>query len=197
MKQPNPNQGLNARRRRILRNLRSSSFASVKPFRAQRLKDDNGKIFKLRTYRDEVEAKSPEQLLLAKLRELSLRQLLRRRTQAEHALSRAEANHERAETPAEKGSLWPQVSIAEKFLVSVVTEISRRGKETEHLERLADLTPREIRHKLHHGHKAWKRAIRRREHCAIPSLALRTREESGLHHRNITLTTALRKGNSI
>lgn len=183
MKQPNPNQGLSACKRRILRNLRSFAHPSTCPVKSDRLVDDNGKPYKLLSYRTEIVRKSPVENLLVSLRKLTLKQLLRRRTQGRHALSRAEANHERAETPAEKGSLWPQVSVCKNYLSSVEAEIGRRGTEAEHLARLADLTPREIKHKLHHGHQAWKRAIRNGT----------VEEASQLHRRNVTLTTALRE----
>src|SRR5574342_54638 len=144
MKTPNPNQGLNARKRRIFRNLRSQSFASVHPFRSQRLVDENDKVFKLRTYRDEIVAKPPGELLMNRLRGFSFRQLLWRRTQGMHALSRAEANHARAKTPADKGAAYPQVSRCRDFVSAVEAEIARRGSEAEHLGRLADLTPAQI-----------------------------------------------------
>lgn len=128
MKQPNPNSGLSAKKRRILRNMRSHYYESLHPIRSERRVDDNGRIFKFLSYRTEIIAKDPDAKLATLLAGLSWVRLLRRKTQGTRALRRAQQRHDKEATPAMRAVLYPHVARCKDFLAAVDKEVASRGK---------------------------------------------------------------------
>jgi hypothetical protein len=181
----NPTMRHNARKRRVLKLLRSRITTSEYPVSADRVVvDDDNDIFETHySKRTEIIPKDPYEKLEAQVKALSWVRLLRRRKQITRELRIAKGQLKANTEPKKVPMLQAKVTHAQWVYDSVEAAYKSRISGDEGFDRLTKLTVRVLRHKLHCGHEAHNRAIRRNDKVA----------SEVLHHRNQTLTRALRE----